>query len=674
MPINVCDNAGFLGGLSISPRRTTVTKEKEITYTITVDTKEIAPEIDGEFRIESDSVQTGDFDYIFSKNDIKIYSIKENEKGFTFKFNRDGQKIVFKLVPRNFYNPYEAALVVDAVTAGYGNSTAELKVDPEFEIVQADNISDYPSEVDISPEELEPPPEEPIDRRPGGVSPTDFRNIGQSEKFIVKNEYNYYSKEYEETKTEEVNLLNINKNFPSIDVRQYYSGKQFYKSATKTILQPHLYTKEIYPKIDKQKFLFPMYMEIKFETDITKAQLSTFLHKIGMIDYFCYFYIFHTDRSSIDLFELKERIKNTNIQDADLLIQDRYQGILGNINNFKSKSFQKTILLKVFEKQLKDIPDLYKDEILMYKVSKTKNNVIINEQYFTNDFDTKDLFYFDSQLKYDTEYAYKVSKIQVSNNGTISEIPIKSYEANIRIVDSPPLPPDVLYIPFKGVDNQIMINFNASSGRYADYPVIIKDSDKVVFNKILENSFYNRLKESDNKVQFETDDAFGTFELYRIDFPPNSYEDFKNSYEVQTQFTSLLDDIEPNKKYYYISRIRDVHGNLSNPTKPIEIQMINENGTIYLLKKEHVFGDGTKEISKKFKNIIQIRPSKEQMQINKEFTYDLKPNATSAKQVNLVLGKTENSVWGKQFLMRITSKTTGKKIDVKFKFTYSKPN
>jgi hypothetical protein len=102
--------------------------------------------------------------------------------------------------------------------------------------------------------------------------------------------------------------------------------------------------------------------------------------------------------------------------------------------------------------------------------------------------------------------------------------------------------------------------------------------------------------------------------------------------------------------------------------------MINENGTIYLLKKEYVFGDGTKEISKKFKNIIQIMPSKDQMQINKEFTYDLKPNATSAKQVNLVLGKTENSVWGKQFLMRVTSKTTGKKIDVKFKFTYSKPN
>ena len=72
MPINVCDNAGFLGGLSISPRRTTVTKEREITYTITVDTKEVSPEIDGEFRIESDSVQTGDFDYIFSENDIKI--------------------------------------------------------------------------------------------------------------------------------------------------------------------------------------------------------------------------------------------------------------------------------------------------------------------------------------------------------------------------------------------------------------------------------------------------------------------------------------------------------------------------------------------------------------------------------------------------------------------------
>ena len=235
------------------------------------------------------------------------------------------------------------------------------------------------------------------------------------------------------------------------------------------------------------------------------------------------------------------------------------------------------------------------------------------------------------------------------------------------------MPPDVSYIPYKGVDNQLLINFNISSGRYSDYPVIINDSDKTVFNKILENSVYSRTRQNQNKVQFEADDAFGTFELYRLDTPPASYEDFKNAFYLETDFTSLVDEIQPNKKYYYISRVRDIHGNLSNPTKPLEIEMVNQNGTIFLLKREYVFGEDTKMTYKDIKNVLQLKPNKQQLQINRSLTYDNNPKATTARQVNLVLGNKDISVWNKQFLMRIVSKKTGKKIDVKFKLVYSNP-
>jgi len=666
MSINVCVNEGYLGSLSITPDKVKITKETEIKYTISLKTNEIKPDLDAEFRIESDSVQTGDFDYIFEKKDIQNYLIKENEKGFTFKFTSKNDVIKFKLIPRNFYNPYEAGLVVDAITSGYGNATALLQVDPEFEIVQADNVSDYPPELDISPEELEPPLENLGDKK-------DLRNIKQSENFIVSNEYSYYAKEYEETKILEQNLLNINKNFSSVDIREYYSSKSFNKPATKIILQPSNYSKELYIKFDKQKFLFPMYMEIKFAADIVKTQLVSFLENLGMLDYFCYFYIFHSNLENIKIQTLKNLIKNTNIQDADLQILDKYMGQLSSIKSYKSKSFQKTILLKVLEKQFEILPSIYKDQVLMYKVTKLKNNTVINEQYFINKFENKDIVYFDTQLKYDTEYEYKISKIQVMDDGAILNIAIPQYETKIKIVDSPPLPPDVVYVPYKGVDNQILINFNASSGRYSDYPIIIKDSDKTIFNKILENSIYSRTKQNENKVQFETDDAFGTFELYRLETPPKSYEDFKQSFSLETQFTSLVDNIEPNKKYYYISRIKDIHGNLSNPTRPIQIEMINDGGTIYLIKREYIFGEERKIVSKNIKNVLQLKPSKQQLQINSELTYDTNSKATSAKQVPLILGTKDISVWKKQFLMRVVSKKTGKKIDIKFKFTYSRP-
>lgn len=668
MTINVCINEGYLGSLSIGPDKVKITKETELKYTISLKTNEIRPELDVEFRIESDSVQTGDFDYIFDKKDVQNFLIKENEKGFTFKFTSKNDVIKFKLIPRNFYNPYEAALVVDAITSGYGNATALLQVDPEFEIVQADNISDYPIEANIPPEQIEPSSEDLISQA------EIIKNIKENQNFSVLNEYNYYIKEYEETLLQETNLLNINKNFSSLDIREYFSGKSFKKSVTKTLLHSNNYIKDLYPKFDKQKFLFPMYVEIKFSADIVKTQLVSYLQNLGMLDYFCYFYIFYSSLETINIETLKNLIKNTNIQDTDLQILDKYIGQLSNIKSYKSRSFQKTILLKVLEKQFEILPSTYKDQVLMYKVTKLKNNTILNEQYFINNFENKDIFYFDTQIKYDTEYEYKISKIQVLNDGSIVNIPIPEYEIRIKVVDSPPLPPDTLYIPYKGVDNQLLINFNASSGRYSDYPITIKDTDKTIFNKILENSVYSRNKQNENKVQFETDDNFGFFELYRLDTPPKSYEDFKQAFFLETQFTSIVDNIEPNKKYYYISRIRDIHGNLSNPTKPIEIQMVNDGGTIFLIKKEYMFGEEDKILFKNIKNIIELKPSKQQLEINRQLSYDANPKATSAKQVPLVLGTKDVSVWKKPFLMRVTSKKTGKKIDIKFKFTYSRPS
>jgi hypothetical protein len=72
-------------------------------------------------------------------------------------------------------------------------------------------------------------------------------------------------------------------------------------------------------------------------------------------------------------------------------------------------------------------------------------------------------------------------------------------------------------------------------------------------------------------------------------------------------------------------------------------------------------------------SFMQIKPAKQHLQINREKSYDINPDAKTASQINLVLGDKDISVWNKQFLMRVTSKETGKKIDVKFKFSYSNP-
>ena len=653
MTINICKNEGFLGSLSITPETMTTTEEIPLEYTISVTAAEEVIDLNGEFIVESVDIISGELIYNFQQTDRDRYKIKETQTGFTFEFSSNTDVLNFNILNSNFFIAYAAKLIVDASSSGFGRDEAALIIQP---IVQEDLLA-IGDNSDISAE----PPIQII-----------------SENISLINEYNFYIKEHEESNIIESNLLDINRGYSTADIKRYFDNSPIPLQSNTTTLHSNEYMKNTYPILDKQKNLFPMYMEIKFQADIGKAQLVTFLEKLGMLDFLCYSIIYKNNINKIaQLFDVNrtsgQSFGNTLIIYRAEEINRRYIGDVSKIRKFSRTSFEKIILLKILEKQINDLRSLISNQILMYKLEKFKNNILINTQYFINNFENLDIIAFDTQVKYNIEYEYKISKIETSTNGGIKTIEMPEYSIKSKIVDSPPLFPDVSFIPYKGVDNQILINLNSNSGRYSDYPIIIKDTDQANFDEILNNKTFSKLPQNNNKIQFETDDIVSTFELFRLETPPKSYSDFKNGYTTTTNFTSILDDIKPNTKYYYILRAKDVHGNLSNPTKPIEIEIVNENGTIFLLKKEYIFNDESKLLFKTFKNILQIKPAKQQTLINNERSYINNPTATTAEQVNMVLGESQISLWNKQFLMRVTSKETGKKIDIKFKFTYSQP-
>ena len=653
MTINICKNEGFLGSLSITPETKITTEEVPLEYTISVTSAEEVIDLNGEFIVESTDIISGELIYNFQQSDRDRFKIKETQTGFTFEFSSNTDVLNFNILNSNFFNNYSAKLIVDASSSGFGRDEAALviqSVAASFGFGTDDVSLAIGDNSDISAE----PQTQKI-----------------SENISLINEYNFYIKEHEESNIIEANLLNINRGYSTADIKRYFANSPFPLQSNTTTLYSNEYMKNKYPILDKQKNLFPMYMEIKFQADTGKTQLVTFLEKLGMLEFFCYSIIYNdekidniNDLLNADKFMIKDDIEKINT---------RYIGDVNKIRKFSRTSFEKIILLKILEKQISDLKSLISDQILMYKLEKFKNNILINTQYFINNFENLDIIAFDTQVKYNIEYEYRISKIETSTNGDIKTIEMPEYSIKSKIVDSPPLFPDVSFIPFKGVDNQILINLNSNSGRYSDYPIIIKDTDQANFDEILNNKTFSKLPQNNKKIQFETDDIVSTFELFRLETPPKSYSDFKNGYTATTNFTSILDDIKPNTKYYYTLRAKDVHGNLSNPTKPIEIQIVNENGTIFLLKKEYIFNDESKLLFKTFKNILQIKPAKQQTLINNIRSYNNNPTPTTAEQVDMVLGESQISLWNKQFLMRVTSKETGKKIDIKFKFTYSQP-
>lgn len=350
-------------------------------------------------------------------------------------------------------------------------------------------------------------------------------------------------------------------------------------------------------------------------------------------------------------------------------------------------------------------------ETLMYRMAKYEGDISgeqalnsepIQNIYFANS-NTIDIVNFvDTQVKYNKQYTYIVyaynlvlgnkylySELDNSLSPDIATLSVYSepspviveeqyYTSTKKIFDYPPVFPDLQFIPIKGVDNQVRININSNVGMYNIKPIVINQADQNKFEEITRNQelIYG------DPIKFKSDDQATQFEIYRTDFQPESYADFAGNLvaKIDTDVSpesaqsataaSYIDDIQPNKKYYYIARTVDVHGNISNPTEMIQLEVINENGTIFMTKKPGIFAEKKKEPTKNIKRFIEIKPSSTQTAINEEKSGLVDAKSTAEIKNKIILGKVDTPVWGKTFVMKVISKSTGKKIDFKFKFEY----
>lgn len=376
-------------------------------------------------------------------------------------------------------------------------------------------------------------------------------------------------------------------------------------------------------------------------------------------------------------------------------------------------NFFKTLMFGVLEGKLKNLIKKYDrtysdilngkkcyNETVCYRVEKRLGGQTVQNYWIMNSSDLDIVSLIDTQVKYNTNYEYAVfsyemvlsSEYSYSNFITDldknvafkvkkeSGIPIiieQEYfrKQNVKIIDTPPIKPEITFIPYKGVDDKILILLNSSVGKIEEQPVSILDSDSQKFNEL--RMLQEKL--SFEPLSYESDDPAKSYEIYRTEIPPKKYRDFRQSLRVNkltdtdsnsdqsASSTAYLDTIMPNKKYYYTVRSIDQHDHVSNPTEVFEVQMINEKGTIFPIIKPFFFEESPKTLTKNAKRFIQIQPMILQTRINEQKSgYG---DVSSAKDVNkVVLGNIDGSVWDKNFLIRVTSKSTGKKIDFKVKF------
>ena len=406
-------------------------------------------------------------------------------------------------------------------------------------------------------------------------------------------------------------------------------------------------------------------------------------------------------------------------------IRNGYKKIVTDLI-FKSK-LRKFILslFRSYEAILRG--NLCYDETLVYKVQKFKGRPRGKpiQTYFLCNTDKQDLITLvDTQVKYDTEYTYVISayqmvlgneyyyknltygtKIEPATQYTNeSESHIASFTAvtrpSIKIIevplyaetelmmDTPPVAPDVDIVPYRNINNRLLFNFKGSIGEYDLMPISFNEDERKQYEKLRRA----QKRPPRTPIKFRSDDPSAVFEVYRTTEKPKSYQDFKNSKLVsvytdvseetiqKASAASYIERISPNTKYYYTFRSVDVHGHKSYPSAVYEVEIIDDAGTVFSIVNTIEFAEGTpRATSKNLKKYLYIIPNLNHAMLNigKSGLIDDDGNKVdSARRLGvasdgLQLGYQDDTIWGKRFKVRLTSRATGRKIDLNLNFMHN---
>ena len=374
-----------------------------------------------------------------------------------------------------------------------------------------------------------------------------------------------------------------------------------------------------------------------------------------------------------------------------------------------------------FSRVHRSLGEVYKNnychtETLLYVIKKklTPNGAPIQTYYVSPSFSigaSAKSFFYDTQIKYGKEYYYEFEKVvvifgnqyqyhlpvfntsgppknfnqvtmKVSNLPSIKValVPYVIPQSGIRtvILDKPPVPPELSFYAHKGIDNKVKILLNSSTGEFQAKPVIINETDTEYFI----NEYRSQTADFvtidsqvlNKKITFKSDDPVDRYQLFRLDTKPQSYADFANTQiDIDPHNAipgSFEDIIEPNRKYYYCARSVDIHSNVSNPGHIYEIEIINNNGQIFMRQQVVRYETSKPNYSKQGRRFLYIEPSLQQVafQEENESLITEVPNPQNSPDSNILGVSDVDKVWDKVFKIRLTSKKTGRKIDLNLTF------
>ena len=262
----------------------------------------------------------------------------------------------------------------------------------------------------------------------------------------------------------------------------------------------------------------------------------------------------------------------------------------------------------------------------------------------------------------------RIIKNSVTTRNFLKLVKIPYFKSEGMIIDNPPISPDFEFVTYRGKKNRLSVFFRSGQGSFTTTPIKFTLQEEDYFKNLRKARKLNDFQ----PIEFVSDDPENSariFEIRRLTSPPLSIEDFKESTRnaVATPYgdglladsASFNDEVEPNKKYYYIFRSIDKRGNYSNASFIYEVEIVENSGAVYPIIKQYDIPEKQKNTTKNLKRLFNVVPRLKQVL----------PSSSNP----LKMGSEKVPLFGKTFKLRMTSRKTGKVVDLNIEFVEDRP-
>jgi hypothetical protein len=462
--------------------------------------------------------------------------------------------------------------------------------------------------------------------------------------------------------------------------------------------------------VEKNFIQFPFYMSAVF-SNLSNTVSSDFIHilrKYGNLQQDLYSYLSNILNVPTQSFILQENILSA--QDIPYYNLKNWLDInlkanvsVGDAYDTSATAYVRyTDLVKYIKDNIKPKIRKYSDlknsanyDVLFYKVEKRQFNYTSSpiQTFYLTPTENDIIKFIDTQIKYGESYYYTISavtlvygnaysysnyydpskqiekardiksgkyKLKVKNNieYRIFEIPYAKFSGAAR--EAPLTKPN---ISFQLVNDKPVINIKQSPHETLENFESIERNETELFENI-------RISQDNSQADKIYSKNYGTWkekrlQIYKLAERPMSYHSFRGRLMKQLILSpnanTIIDDLIPNKKYYYLFRYLNEHGTPSNASDIHEVILREEDSYMYIEDKIYqISPEYERNLIKNMKRYVLLRPSANQVMPNM---------ANNPQDINdIVLGPDGKKVWNKPFTMTIRSKKSGRVLKYHFKF------